>query len=67
MNATPPWPEPTPVSDSNGSDQDDANELGIRVEGLNREQLLALADKVAALLRHELIIERERHGRRGLV
>lgn len=53
--------------DRNGSNQDDANELGIRVEGLDRGQLLALADKVAALLRHELIVERERHGRRGLV
>ncbi len=67
MNATPPWPEPISASDQNRSGQEDANELGIRVEGLDRGQLLALANKVAALLRHELIVERERHGRRGLV
>jgi hypothetical protein len=61
VNGTSPRPESTGATDN-----DDANELGIRTEGLDREQLLELADKVFALLRHELIIERERHGQRGL-
>ena len=57
-----------PLSSAQSSDdpeQDDANELGIRVEGLNRDQLQELADKGAALLRHELMIERERRTQRG--
>ena len=70
MNATPPWSESDESSDMPvpivTPENDDADELGIRIKGLDREQLNALADKVYALLRHELKIERERYGRRDL-
>jgi hypothetical protein len=54
-----------PAHDRDAAEHENANELGIRVEGLNRDQLQELADKVVALLRHELAIERERRTQRG--